>query len=713
MPADAERLLVTSALPYANGPVHIGQLAGAYLPADLFCRYQRLKGRDVVYICGSDEMGVPIFLRALRSGRDPQDIADEYHAQIEESFARFGMSFDHYGRTSSETHRRTAQDFFRHLAGKGVFHLKTQAQLYDPEAELFLADRFVRGTCPVCGYDDAYGDQCENCGSSLSPQELIDPRSTLTDAAPEERETTHFYLPLDDLQPDVEAWIGEHPEWKPNVRGQVGSWLDEGLKERAITRDLPWGVPIPPDAAAKAAEREGFDAEGKVLYVWFDAPIGYISATKAWAEAQGAPDAWEPYWKDEETRLVHFIGKDNIVFHCIMFPAMLMAHGGFVLPDNVPANEFLGIGGRKLSTSRNWAVWLHEYLDDFAGREHAADLLRYALAATLPETKDADFTWEGFQHRVNGELADVLGNFVHRALTFCQNFFDGRVPPLRAPSEEDQDALDAMAEAPYGIGDAYENYRMREAVFETMALARTGNKYFNDTAPWHTREEDPQACANTIHVSLQLCAALAVLMEPVLPSAAARLRQMLRLEGVRSSAPGSEGGGTGWDDAAEPLLRAGHTVAPSEILFEKIEDETIEEQMSKLHDTDVAASEETSEETSEAPDHEPLKDQITFGDFMQMDLRTGRVTDAFPVEGADKLIRLEIDLGFEERQVLAGVAEQYAPSEMVGRRVVLVANLAPKEMFGYESQGMVLMAEDREGRLTLVSADTETGAVVR
>jgi methionyl-tRNA synthetase len=723
MPADDrreernERLLVTAALPYANGPIHIGHLAGAYLPADLFCRYQRLKGRDVLFICGSDEMGVPIYLRALRSGRDPQAIVDEYHAQIQESFARFGMSFDHYGRTTSATHRETAQGFFRQLAEKGAFTLRTQAQLYDPEAELFLADRFVRGTCPVCGYDEAYGDQCENCGSDLSPGELIDPRSALTDAAPTERETTHFYLPLDRLQPNLEDWLDDvSDDWKPNVRGQVRSWLDEGLRARAITRDLPWGVPVPPDVA----EAHGMpDAEGKVLYVWFDAPIGYISATKEWADAQDGPERWEDYWKEREEgqdpRLIHFIGKDNIVFHCVMFPAMLQAHGEYVLPENVPANEFLNIEGGKLSTSRGWAVWLHEFLDDFADREHPADLLRYALATALPETKDADFSWGGFQNRVNGELADVLGNFVHRALTFCQNYFDGRVPPLRAPSEEDRAALDALAEAPEKIGDAYENYRMREAVFETMALARGGNKYFNDTEPWHTRSEDPQACANTVHVALQFCAALAVVAEPVLPGAMARLREMLRLDGrVRSSTP--EGNAEladdqiGWADAAGPLLDAGHAIAAPEILFAKIEDDAIQQQMSKLETSDDAASE---EESAEEAGYAPLKDEITFDDFQQMDLRTGRVTEAAPVEGADKLICLQVDLGFEERQVLAGIAEQYDPAEMESRRVVLVANLAPKEMFGHESQGMVLMAEDREGRLTLVSGEGEPGAVVR
>jgi methionyl-tRNA synthetase len=723
---DPDRLLVTAALPYANGPIHVGHLAGAYLPADLFSRYQRLKGRDVVFICGSDEMGVPIFLRVREEGADPQQIVDRFHGQIRERFAEFGMSFDYYGRTSSDTHRETAQDFFRRLAEKDVFTLRTSEQLYDPEAELFLADRFVRGTCPVCGYDDAYGDQCEHCGSDLSPDELIDPRSALTDAEPERRETTHFYLPLDRLQPDLEDWFDQAAtDWKPNVRGQVGSWLDEGLKERAMTRDLPWGVPVPPDVA----EQEGFDAEGKVLYVWFDAPIGYISATKEWADEQGAPERWRDYWQQSDDgsgegstpRLVHFIGKDNIVFHCLMFPATLMAHGAdedgrsFVLPDNVPANEFLNIEGRKLSTSRGWAVWLGEFLDDFSDRDHPADLLRYALATTLPETKDADFSWEGFQNRVNGELADVFGNFVHRTLTFCQNYFDGRVPPLRAPSEQDRAALDALAAAPAEIGAAYEDYRMREAVRRTMALARHGNKYFNDTEPWHTREENPQQCANTVHVSLQLCAALSLLTEPVVPGAAARLRRMLRIDGrVRSSVPEDDethDDRIGWDAAAEPLLDAGHVIDVPEILFEKIDDDLIQQQMDKLEDESAAPEAET--ETPEDAGYAPLKDEIAFDDFTQLDLRTGRVTEATPVEEADTLIRLRVDLGFEERQILAGVAEHMRPDEIEGRRVVVVANLAPKEMFGHQSEGMVLMAEDRDGQLRLVSAEGETGAVVR
>ena len=703
----AERILVTSALPYANGPVHIGQIAGAYLPADLYVRYQRLKGRDCVYICGSDEMGVAIVMRALQDDITAQEIVDRYHPQIKETFERFGMSFDYYGRTTSDVHAQTSQDFFRTLDAQGDLKLKTEEQLYDPQAGMFLADRFVMGTCPVCGFEEAYGDQCEQCGSTLSPTELIDPRSTLTDATPELRETTHWYLPLGDWQEKLEAWIDTHPEWKNNVLGQVKSWFDDGLKDRAITRDVPWGVPVPSDVG----EAHGIDAEGKVIYVWFDAPIGYISATKEWAAEQDDPDRWKAYWQDDDTQLVHFVGKDNIVFHCIMFPAMLMAHGDFVVPENVPANEFLNIEGRKLSTSRGWAVWLHEYLDDFPAERNGADLLRYALATMLPETKDADFSWENFQNRVNSELADVLGNFVNRTMTFATRYFDGHVPPLADPRPVDTDVLEQLRAFPETIGTAYESYRMREAVFETMQLARLGNKYFNDTEPWHTRSDNPQACANTIHISLQLCAALSILMEPVLPNAAAQLRAMLQLEGVRASTPDGPGDGAGWDDAGTPLLDAGHALGDPEILFEKVEDEAIDAQLDKLQSTD------TPQPMSDAPTDDapyaPPKDQIAFDDFMKLDLRTGVVTTAEPVPDADKLLRLEVDLGYEERQVLAGIAEQMTSDEIEGRKVVLVANLAPKEMFGLESQGMVLMAEERDGTLIPIGADAEPGAVVR
>ena len=697
------RLLVTSALPYANGPLHLGHLAGAYLPADLFCRYQRLKGRDVVFICGSDEHGVPIMLRAREEGVEPQEIVDRYHAQIEASFARFGMTFDYYGRTTSPVHHATSRAFFRTLYDAGVFKERTEEQLYDPEAGLFLADRFVRGTCPVCGYEDAYGDQCENCGSSLSPKELIEPRSVLTDAVPEVRTTTHWYLPLGDLQPRLEAWIAEHPEWKPNVRGQVGSWFNAGLTDRAMTRDLPWGVPVPVEGA-----------DGKVLYVWFDAPIGYISATKEWAERQGTPEAWRRYWQDDGTDLVHFIGKDNIVFHALIFPALLMTHNDavgdsgprFVLPANVPANEFLNLEGRKLSTSRGWAVWLHEVLDDFA-----PDLLRYALATTLPETKDADFSWADFQTHVNSELADTLGNFVNRTLTFAHRFAGGTVPALVNPTEADRAVLDALADFPAKIGAHYEAFRMREAVAETINLARLGNKYFNDTEPWHTRDSDPQAMRNTIHVCLQLCAALGVLMEPVLPFSAAVLRRMLRLEGVRPSAPDGAPGTIGWDAAGVALLTEGHALGEPEILFSKIEDAAIQAQLDRLEVRSLQA--EIAMGVTEAP-YPPLADEITFPDFARLDFRVGRVLVAEPVEKADKLLRVEVDLGFERRQVLAGVAQHLTPDELVGKHVVVVANLAPRTMMGLESQGMLLMAEDRDGRLTpVLAADAEPGAVVR
>ncbi|MFQ5572579.1 MAG: methionine--tRNA ligase, partial [Rhodothermales bacterium] len=484
-----KRILVSAALPYANGPIHLGHLAGAYIPPDLYCRYQRLKGRDLVFVSGSDEFGVAIMMKALAQGITPQEIVDRYHPIIRDSFEAFGMSFDYYGRTTTETHTETSQDFFRTLAAKDIFTLRTDQQLYDPEAGLFLADRFVRGTCPVCGYEDAYGDQCEQCGTSLSPLELINPRSALTDATPELRETTHWYIPLGDWQPRLEQWIDTHPEWKPNVLGQIKSWFADGLRDRAITRDVPWGVPVPEDVA----EAAGVDATGKVIYVWFDAPIGYVSATREWAVQQGDPELWRTYWQDEDTKLLHFIGKDNIVFHTLMFPAMLMAYGTYVVPENVPANEFLNLEGKKLSTSRGWAVWLHEYLDAFP-----PDLLRYVLASTLPETKDADFSWKDFQTRVNSELADVLGNFVHRAMTFARRNFDNKVPPLRQPNDLDREVLDKLAAFPDRIGQAYENYRFREAVFETMALARLGNKYFNDSEPWKTRKTDLEACGNTI-----------------------------------------------------------------------------------------------------------------------------------------------------------------------------------------------------------------------
>ena len=710
-------LLVTSALPYANGPLHIGHLAGAYLPADLYVRYQRLRGRDVVHVCGSDEHGAAITIRAYTERVPPREIVDRYHKELKEGFERFGIAFDIYGRTTSDVHRETSQDMFRAIDRAGGFVRKTTAQLYDPEAELFLADRYVRGTCPVCGYAEAYGDQCENCGSSLSPAELIEPESTLSGATPETRETTHWYLPLDAQQPALEAWIGEHDDWKPNVLGQVRSWFQAGLAPRAMTRDLDWGVPVPADVDG--------EADGKVFYVWFDAPIGYVSITREWAAAQGEPEAWRRYWQAHdgpdgapvEPELVHFIGKDNIVFHCLIFPAILMAQNAaqpqlprFVLPARVPANEFLTLEGRKLSTSRGWAVWAAEALDAFP-----ADTLRYGLAASLPETKDADFSWSEFQAHVNGELADVLGNFAHRALTFAGRFFDGVVPELADPSEADRAALDAMAEATRAVGEAYERFRFREAVHTAVGLARTGNKYVNDQEPWKTRKTDPQAAANTIHVALQICASLSILLDPVVPDTCRRLRAMLRLDGVRDSAAKDSDGGLGWDDASRPLLPGGHALGTPEVLVAKVEDEAVEAQRSLLESR--AASAEAPPESAAAGDagapYAPMGETIAFDQFAPLDLRLGTVVAAEPHPKADRLVRMDVDLGFETRQILSGIREHLAPDDMLGKTVVVVANLAPRTIRGLESQGMILFAENRDGALVPVVSDGEPGALVK
>ena len=711
-------LLVTSALPYANGPLHIGHLAGAYLPADLYVRYQRLAGRDVVYVCGSDEHGAAIYVRALREGTTPQAIVDRYHAEIQGAFERLGVSFDVYGRTSSPTHLETSAELFGSIARAGGFTTRTTTQLFDPEAGLFLADRFVTGTCPVCGAPDAYGDQCETCGSALSPDELVDPRSTLSGATPEPRETTHWYLPLGEMQDALEAYIESRDGWKPNVTGQVGSWLTAGLADRAMTRDLPWGVPLPPLPDA--------DTDGKVLYVWFDAPIGYVSLTKEWARAAGDADAWRRYWQARgdapAPEVVHFIGKDNIVFHALVFPAILQAANAaepearLVLPAQVPANEFLNLEGRKISTSRGWAVWAGEALDAFP-----ADLLRYGLAAALPETKDADFSWADFQESVD-ELADVFGNFVNRALSFAARFADGAVPPLVEPGAEDRAALDALAPTAARVGAAYERFRIREAVAEAVGLARLGNKYFNDAAPWATRKTDPQACANTIHVSLQLCAALSVLLDPVVPTLASRLRGMLALDGVSDSgapAPANHARGAadglGWADAGRPLLEPGHVLGEPAILVEKVDDAAIEAQRALLAERSAAAAADEAETGADADDeapYAPLLDEIAFDDFARLDLRTGVVTAAEPHPNADRLVRMDVDLGLEQRQILSGIRAWFAPEDMVGKRVVVVANLAPRTIRGLESQGMILFAEDRDGALRAVESAGEAGSRV-
>ncbi len=675
--SDKKRILVTAALPYANGPLHLGHLAGAYLTPDFYTRYKRLKGDDIVFICGSDEHGVPITIAAEKEGVKPQDIVDRFHEMNKKVFEEFGISFDYYGRTSSKTHRETAQEFFTNLNNKDYFRKKTEKQLYDSKADMFLPDRYVKGTCPNCSYTEAYGDQCENCGTSLSPTELIDPVSALSGEKPELKETEHWYMPLGDTQEKLEKWLDTKQNWKPNVMGQVKSWLNDGLADRAATRDLSWGVPVPLE-----------NAKGKVLYVWFDAPIGYISATKEWAEEKGTPEAWKDYWKDENSELYHFIGKDNIVFHCIMFPTILMEHGGYVMPENVPANEFLNLEGKKLSTSRGWAVWLHEYLEDFS-----PDLLRYALGTTLPESKDSDFSWKDFQARVNNELAAVLGNFVFRALSFTQKFADGKVPELKDAKEIDLDALKTIKTQKQKITQAFESFKFKEVISEMMNLARAGNKYFTETEPWKTRNSDPQACANSLHVSLQICAALSVLMEPILPDSMKKLRIQLSYSGEIS-----------WDSISDSMLKSGSSINPGEVLFTKIENEEIEAQITRLEER-AAANDPKSKFT-------PLKENIGFEDFMKLDIRSGEILEAEKIEKSDKLLKLKVDIGIETRTIVSGIAKHVDMDKVVGQKVSVVANLAPKKLMGVESAGMILMAEDAEGNLKFVDTDAEPGSTI-
>ncbi|RMH75891.1 MAG: methionine--tRNA ligase [Calditrichaeota bacterium] len=682
--SDHRRYMITSALPYANGPIHLGHLAGAYLPGDIFARYCRLKKRDVCYICGSDEHGVPIMLRARAEGVSPQEVVDRYHAIIKRSFERFGMSFDYYGRTSSPVHHQTSQDFFRRLAEKNVFVLKSEKQLYDPEAKMFLADRFVRGTCPHCGYEDAYGDQCEQCGTSLSPSELINPRSAITNATPILKETTHWYLPLGKFQPALEKWIATHPEWRPNVLGQIQSWFREGLKDRAVTRDLPWGVPVPEDVARAA----GVDATGKVLYVWFDAPIGYISATKEWAAAKGDPDLWKRYWQDPDTRLIHFIGKDNIVFHCLIFPAMLMTHGDFILPENVPANEFLNLEGGKLSTSRNYAVWLDDYLEKFE-----PDPLRYALASNMPETRDSDFSWSDFQARHNNELADILGNFVNRTFTFIKKYFDGRIPPRGDFDDLDRQLLETIARTREEVGDSLDRFQFKEATRRFMDLARFANKYFNDQKPWVTRKSDPERCATALNLCAQTARALAVLMNPFVPFTSHKIWKMLRLPGLPEEAH--------WDEVDTLMLTDGHALGELEILFRKIDDAVIRKETERLE-----AIRQKMEAEKQRGGKAAANPTITIEEFQKVELKTARVIAAEPVPRAKKLLKLQIDLGDEQRQLVAGLAEHYRPEELVGKTIVVVANLKPAVIRGIESQGMLLAVED-EGKLTLLTTERE------
>ena len=667
MPLLPERYTVTAALPYANGPVHIGHLAGVYLPADIYVRYLRSAGRDVKFICGSDEHGVPITIRAQKEGITPQQVVDKYHALIRDSFQDFNVSFDVYSRTSSATHAEVSSEFFTKMNNAGQFIEQTTQQYFDEQAQQFLADRYIVGTCPNCGNENAYGDQCERCGTSLSPTELISPRSMLSGAHPILRDTKHWFLPLDQYEPWLREWIieGHKNDWKSNVYGQCKSWIDQGLHPRAVTRDLDWGVPVPVAGA-----------EGKVLYVWFDAPIGYISATK-----EAFPDEWELYWKDAGSKLVHFIGKDNIVFHCIIFPVMLKAHGEFILPDNVPANEFLNLEGDKISTSRNWAVWLHEYLQDFPGQ---GDVLRYVLCANAPETKDNDFTWKDFQARNNNELVATLGNFVNRAAVLTHKFFEGRVPELGELTDIDANALAQLAEFPAKIGALIDGYRFRDALAEVINLARLGNKYLAETEPWHLIKTDVARTGTVLHVALQIAAALAPLLEPFLPDSAQKLATMLNLElGNWASA--------GRADA----LSAGHLLREPALLFAKIEDATVEAQVQKLLDT---KKENQLANTPVAP----AKADISFDDFGRMDLRIGTIVAAEKVAKTKKLLKLTVDLGLEQRTIVSGIAEHFNPEALIGQQVQVLLNLAPRELKGIQSEGMLLMAENADGSLALM-----------
>lgn len=661
-----KRTLITSALPYANGPVHIGHLAGVYVPADIYARYLRLKGEEVVFVGGSDEHGVPITLKARNEGITPQDVVDKYHAIIKDSFSRFGISFDIYSRTSAPVHYETASEFFRKLYETGKFIEKTSEQYYDEESKQFLADRYIVGTCPKCGFDKAYGDQCESCGTSLSPTELISPRSMLSGNTPVLKETKHWYLPLDQYEPWLKEWILEgHTEWKPNVYGQCKSWIDSGLMPRAVTRDLDWGVPVPIE-----------EAEGKVLYVWFDAPIGYISATR-----ELTPD-WEKYWKDPETRMIHFIGKDNIVFHCIIFPAMLKAEGTYILPENVPANEFLNLEGDKISTSRNWAVWLHEYLDEFPGKE---DVLKYVLTANAPETKDNDFTWKDFQTRNNSELVAILGNFVNRAMVLTEKYFKGVVPERINPTENDLETLASIGRIKAEIDKSLESFRFREALKNAMDMARLGNKYLADEEPWKVIKTDPERVKTILNVCLQVTANLTIALEPFLPFSMDKLRHFLNMDRLD------------WRDlGSTEIMVHGTKLNPSHLLFEKIEDPVIEKQINKLLQT-----KRDNEKASAVA--RPAKANINYDQFDAMDVRVGTVLEAERVPKTKKLLKLKIDTGIDQRTVVSGIAEYYTPEEMVGKQVCILVNLEPKPLKGIESQGMILCAQDADGGLVLVS----------
>ncbi len=674
-----KRTLITSALPYANGPVHIGHLAGVYVPADIYARYKRQIGEEVLFVGGSDEHGVPISLKAKAEGCSPQEVVDRYHNLIKSSFEKFGISFDIYSRTTSKVHAETASSFFRTLYDKKHFVEQSSEQFYDPKSETFLADRYIVGTCPNCKKEGAYGDQCEACGSSLNATDLIDPKSAISGETPVLKETKHWYLPLDKDEEWLKEWILEgHKEWKSNVYGQCKSWLDMGLHPRAVSRDLDWGISVPVEGA-----------EGKVLYVWFDAPIGYISNTK-----ELLPESWEKWWKDEDTRLLHFIGKDNIVFHCIVFPAMLKAEGSYILPDNVPSNEFLNLEGDKISTSRNWAVWLHEYLEDFQGKE---DVLRYVLTANAPETKDNDFTWKDFQARNNNELVAIYGNFVNRSLVLTHKYFEGKVPPLNELTEYDQSIIKELEEIIPRIEKNIENFHFREALKEVMSLARLGNKYLADTAPWSVAKEDMKRVETILHLSLQITATLAIAFDPFLPFSSQKLQKMLQMNSLE------------WRKLGQmDLLQAGHQMAKPSLLFEKIEDEKIEEQIQKLLDTKKAN--EMAQRKAE-----PIAEATSFDEFMKMDLRVGRVKECSKVPKSDKLLQFKIDDGLGGRTILSGVAKYHSPEDLVGKNICFVANFPPRKMMGLLSEGMLLSAQDymsKELKVLLLPDDLQAGSKI-
>ncbi len=676
---DPKRYTITAALPYTNGPIHIGHLAGVYVPSDIYARFLRMQGRDVAFICGSDEHGVAISMKAKKEGITPQEVIDKYHALIKKSFEDFGISFDNYSRTSAKIHHDTASQFFKTLYDKGDFIEEVTEQLYDAKANQFLADRFVIGTCPKCGNEEAYGDQCERCGSSLNATDLINPKSTITGETPILKSTKHWFLPLDRYDAFLREWIlvGHKNDWKPNVYGQVKSWLEDGLKPRAVTRDLDWGIPVPVEGA-----------EGKVLYVWFDAPIGYISSTKEWAQREGKD--WEPYWKSEDTKLVHFIGKDNIVFHCVIFPAMLKAEGSYILPDNVPANEFLNLEGNKLSTSKNWAVWLHEYLEDFPEKQ---DVLRYALTSNAPETKDNDFTWKDFQARNNNELVAIFGNFINRVVVLTNKYYDGIVPQPNDFSEVDEATLTELKAYPAVIASSVERYRFREALGELMNVARLGNKYLADEEPWKVIKDNPERVKTQMYIALQIAGALSVLAEPFLPFTAQKLTRILKTENQFS-----------WDAISEnsDLIPAGHKIGEAELLFAKIEDEEIQKQVDKLEATKTANK-------AENKKAEPQKDLIQYEDFAKMDLRVGTILEAEKMPKANKLLVLKIDTGIDIRTIVSGIAESFSPEEIIGKKVTVLANLAPRNLRGVESQGMILMTTNAEGKLVFVNPDAEAG----